>query len=1102
MLARLALGTLVFAFATACSDGKPTPIPPHGVGGATAGRASGGGGGSSSGRGGAGDAGGAGGSSGSNATGGRSAAGGASGSGGTAGDLGGGDGGGGADGGTSGTGGDSAGTGAQGGRSGAGGSSNGGQAGEDGGTGGDRGGGSSTCTATPEACNGDDDDCDGVSDNGCEPFIVDAGFYGTRSFYADSTYWAHLREGQAAILDVQAQLSDIAPADGPMIFHIGGPDIALLDCPSGACTVSDSSSPYRAQVPFLSTPALGRYRFTVSVESASGATSPTLGVALEVNRCVWYGETAKGAANGSTPSDTLSGSLQAALELASAAPDQAVCVAGKPTVQEDIVLPSTPYSPDLVGGFAADGQSSNDFLILYMNAASGLTFESGYDGLIQTINTQRDTTHSGGFLVLRDATLRLFDYHYGNGSSPLTDDFIGIDVSDPDGGPPTELLLASGFAYFYGKADSTGVRIADGASYRGGAGNDLWFFDCTGDCRGFHVKDATAENPAITVAAVDGTIRGVDVEGNSTVENPAAGGNSDAGDICGVKLGAGVTVTGSVNAAFSDSTGDVVGVCVGDGSGKASFDGVVRASVQGITGTATGILVEAESYLRMAHTLRGSQARAVDVSDVTGTARGVHVRPGGSVALEHNGSFYVEATEAAYGVDLEGTALEPTTARVVDNESIVAESPGRSAQDTVAIRLRHTENVLIAGNARIGNYGWGGVRFAPGIADGALYEDALATGGIERVDGRSTGLVIEDNLLIGGTNGGSDCLSEAHVAPGILLVGTTHARIRRNGAKGVAKGGIVGGSPHVVGDSVHALPAQAVGVLLIDTTDVGLFENEIRPGSGAVCLGSGQIEGAAVRDGVDGAQASEGLVVEANGLTCALEYGGFYGPDMGCLGIELNGTTAARVTDNYVFANYGEKLVGVRQRGGSDAFIAFNTLELGYRPDVMFDTEWAGWNLHKHGIELLGTSDAVVANNIVWIRPSTTSTDVTRYAVYETRAAGTSSGMATFANNLLFLEGMTDPDYVVVTDGLDTAAYDESSFDAIDGVDDGGANLAGDPLLTPFDYGYERTQARPLAGSPAIDAGSSLPLAPTLDIDGHPRSVGAAPDIGCGEFDP
>ncbi len=60
--------------------------------------------------------------------------------------------------------------------------------------------------------------------------------------------------------------------------------------------------------------------------------------------------------------------------------------------------------------------------------------------------------------------------------------------------------------------------------------------------------------------------------------------------------------------------------------------------------------------------------------------------------------------------------------------------------------------------------------------------------------------------------------------------------------------------------------------------------------------------------------------------------------------------------------------------------------------------------------------------------------------------------------------------------------------------------LVGDPLLAPFgDYGFP-TPTMPLTGlSPAIDAGGPTTL--STDQRGHPRVIGATPDLGAVEFE-
>jgi hypothetical protein len=63
-------------------------------------------------------------------------------------------------------------------------------------------------------------------------------------------------------------------------------------------------------------------------------------------------------------------------------------------------------------------------------------------------------------------------------------------------------------------------------------------------------------------------------------------------------------------------------------------------------------------------------------------------------------------------------------------------------------------------------------------------------------------------------------------------------------------------------------------------------------------------------------------------------------------------------------------------------------------------------------------------------------------------------------------------------------------------VPEGNNQFESEPLFAgPLDY-------HQLPGSPTIDAGTADPLLGPVDFDGHPRTIGAAPDIGADEFAP
>ena len=84
---------------------------------------------------------------------------------------------------------------------------------------------------------------------------------------------------------------------------------------------------------------------------------------------------------------------------------------------------------------------------------------------------------------------------------------------------------------------------------------------------------------------------------------------------------------------------------------------------------------------------------------------------------------------------------------------------------------------------------------------------------------------------------------------------------------------------------------------------------------------------------------------------------------------------------------------------------------------------------------------------------------------------------------------------VVADAGTVTAAFSNFRTDHSPGVASGAGNQSAEPLFADDDY-------RPAPGSPTIDAGALDAFSVSPDPDGHPRSLGAAPDIGAYEFVP
>jgi hypothetical protein len=114
----------------------------------------------------------------------------------------------------------------------------------------------------------------------------------------------------------------------------------------------------------------------------------------------------------------------------------------------------------------------------------------------------------------------------------------------------------------------------------------------------------------------------------------------------------------------------------------------------------------------------------------------------------------------------------------------------------------------------------------------------------------------------------------------------------------------------------------------------------------------------------------------------------------------------------------------------------------------------------------------------------------------------TSGSMTLELENSIVQGGEQDLRAVGNADGTGTIDVTHSNFDtakpgAEGKVIDGGGNQTAAPLFVDSDHG----DYREASGSPTIDAGAAGQLG-ALDLDGNPRALGSAPDIGAYEFVP
>ncbi len=782
--------------------------------------------------------------------------------------------------------------------------------------------------------------------------------------------------------EITARTTDL---DGDSI-HLdwSGPDAGLLSCAPDCESFGDS--PHVATVTFADPASPDIYELVVEARDGFDPTPGTATVILEVDECLWVSAT--GAGDGSAPDNALA-SIQAALEQARLAPSTAVCIAGEGTFVEDLVLPSTPNAPNLLGGFDADGTPSNARPIVEVSTEVGVTFEAGYDGMLRRLRLRQHES------LADDAPAAVVTVQ---AASPR---LLHVWVNTGRGSP------------------SVGVHVHGGAA------------------------DTAPTAPAIVRSSVSGPVS----------PNPT-----------------GVLV-------MVEPGGDVSPRVAG---GNISMNG-------------------------------------------DGISRGIHVLDGARIHVGDAASVSASSpTGDAVGIDLEGTAARPVTARIEGASMISANS---EADVSVAIRLRHTDSVIIRGNQQVGSaWSQAGRRLGAGIADGHVRRDGTV------VEGGSTGLVIEDNRAIsGGASwwaGACDAggLGEgADVTAGILLVGTSDVLIQGNG-KGGANAGVFGGSSTVHWDaSARRLPPSSVGLWLVGTEDVTVVNNELRSGvyeTKAACAAPLEIPaGVAYRDGLPpnihmgapGELPSSGTLLDRNGASCAQPLQGV-APTAGlswCVVAELNAPDPAlgapRLTNNYLAATKGEYLVALRQRGGAGVTAANNTFDsdLMLRPGETppLTDSIRKWPVLLEHIEPGGIE---LVNNIVYAH-SDDPYDIPseRLCLHEVVPAGTESRIGRLRNNLFHVQDEGSmlpvlPVLVRVTDGVSTAAYDADELNAIAGITDIEDNFEAPPGLTEPSDEWQKSTARLLPGSAAIDAGLPVGgIVPAHDIDGEARP-GPSGDVDVG----
>lgn len=542
--------------------------------------------------------------------------------------------------------------------------------------------------------------------------------------------------------------------------------------------------------------------------------------------------------------------------------------------------------------------------------------------------------------------------------------------------------------------------------------------------------------------------------------------------------------------------------------------------------TVTGVEVTSAPGLR-AHPVLINPA--INVGGPTADAfRGVHVRAGGAVTVRGGELMVGSYSGRGCAVDLDGTDVAPVTASILGTTRVGA----TGLSESVTLRLRHTENVLVKGNALLGNTGYGsGSRVAAVIADGDVDVDGTL------VPGGSTGLRVEDNVtLMPGIHLDFSSCQAGTVAAGILLVGTQNAVIRGNGRPLGRNAGIFGAFGYGTwSPALRAAPPTAPGIWLLDTEDVEVTDNQVHAGTvynacgSSAPMGSTTAPTVGLQDGLppnpafttplEARSGSVRTILSRNTISCGPRTNAFTFPDTPipqCAALQVNGprgVDAPRVLNNQVSGTRGAVTMAYWQQGGSGVVLAHNllTTDMDVPTRLGVSAPAAGsvtkWPLRLDQMEPAGVT---LLNNVVlnraeppWDAPGG------RLIVRETVAvAGASSRVADMRGNMLLVEA-TEPStqtYVLLEDGAAPRALVGSALHQLGatlGVAVAGSNGVANPQLLRFDEAFERAANRLAPGSPALNAALPLTDADLLtDAEGDPRPdvVFGLPDTGPDEF--
>lgn len=541
--------------------------------------------------------------------------------------------------------------------------------------------------------------------------------------------------------------------------------------------------------------------------------------------------------------------------------------------------------------------------------------------------------------------------------------------------------------------------------------------------------------------------------------------------------------------------------------------GSVALRTNGATSNAVGVEVHGQGsgVARLVWNGGGT----VDVLGCSGVCRGLWLHGATSAALTAE-RILVESSGPggqAIAVDLASEGSRRTTAELTFVAQIWAGTTTLDpADETVAIRLDHTEGVRIADNGSIGaTTHTAGRRFAAAIADGKVERDGRVSAGA------STGLTIRNNRQIGPgradySYGSATCNEEpsvregSDVSVGVLLVGTSSATIQDNGSTGARDNGIFGGASSGAfdGNSGRVLAPAAIGLWTLDTRATTVEHNELRPGAlvlDPACPPAILPATVAIRDGLPVAgpnrHGSTGLVLTRNGVVTSrrLSFDALPNLDLGPTHlVELLGDAASTVaiSNSYLAVTRGTELAALWVDGAAQVDAWNNVFDVD-------SSAHPGRATKKQAVVLLGASAPrfTLANAILWIREEAEDpSDAVALTL-----AGSDPRLARLDHNLFFVEAAERSGtgaYVTTADG---ARYDRSHLPDFATPDFATANQVLPPLFRAQALEHRRSMTRLTVRSPGVDQGLSTG-APGVDFFGAPRPIGPAVDVGHHEFGP